>query len=122
MTPAPKAAQARPVQAAPAKTMMPAAPAQVEPMQPRVSTPSIHVTPHTEDIFEGSMHTESGEGFDPCHEDELVPAVHPCEMAPAEGAAAAPVTGGLNLRWTGNAMVQAMVMNEVLTRPCDRKR
>jgi len=83
--------------------------------------PRMHVTPHTEDMFAGSMNANTGEGEDPCHEDELAPAVNPCELSPRM-VQPAPATSGLNLTWTGDAMVKAVVMQEILTRPCQRAR
>lgn len=81
----------------------------------------MHVTPHTEDMFAGSMNANTGEGDDPCHEDDLTPAVNPCELSP-RAVQPAPATSGLNLTWTGDAMVKAVVMQEILTRPCQRAR
>ncbi len=83
--------------------------------------PRMHVTPHTEDMFAGSMNASTGEGEDPCHEDDLTPAVNPCELSP-RAVQLAPATSGLNLTWTGDAMVKAVVMQEILTRPCQRAR
>lgn len=79
------------------------------------------VTPHTEDMFAGSMNADTDEGEDPCHEDDLSPAVNPCELSP-RAVQATPATSGLNLAWTGDAMVKAVVMQEILTRPCQRAR
>ncbi len=89
----------------------------------RVSTvqPRMQVTPHTEDMFAGSMNAATDEGEDPCHEDDLPPAVNPCELSP-RAVQPAPATSGLNLTWTGDAMVKAVVMQEILTRPCQRAR
>lgn len=81
--------------------------------------PGLRVTPHTDDIFNGSMNYQTTEGEDPCHEPQLAPAVHPCELAPQPSA---PAKAGLRLEWTGDAMVKAVVMQEILTRPCDRAR
>ncbi len=81
----------------------------------------LHVTPHTEDMFAGSMNAATGEGEDPCHEDDLTPAVNPCELSPRT-VQPTPATSGLNLTWTGDAMVKAVVMQEILTRPCQRAR
>lgn len=89
-------------------------------MGPQVQ-PRMHVTPHTEDMFAGSMNANTGEGEDPCHEDDLAPAVNPCELSPRQ-VQPAPATSGLNLTWTGDAMVKAVVMQEILTRPCQRAR
>ena len=83
--------------------------------------PQVAVTPHTPDIFSGSMNASTGEGFDPCHEAELTPQSEPCMASPRPvppQVSPAP----LQLSWTGNDMVKAVVMQEILRRPCDRQR
>ena len=67
--------------------------------------------------LQGSMAYDSPEGRDNCHADELLP-VHENrpELPHAEEHA------GLKLDFSPNAMVQAMVMQEVLTRPCERRK
>lgn len=83
--------------------------------------PQVAVTPHTPDIFSGSMNASTGEGFDPCHEEELTPQREPCMVAPRPAppqSAPAP----LSLSWTGDEMVKAVVMQEILRRPCERQR
>lgn len=93
-----------------------------EPAERHVMQPTISVTPHTDDMFEGSMYMESLEGEDPCHDHELQPEVKPCEVSPlAESAQPAPAAGGLRLNWTGDDMVRAFVMSEILTRPQNRR-
>lgn len=88
----------------------------VHELQPRVA-----VTPHTPDMFAGSMNADTGEGFDPCHEEELQPQAEPCTMAP-QSAPFAPPAPGLQLSWTGDEMVRAVVMQEILQRPVSRRR
>lgn len=82
----------------------------------------ISVTPHTDDIFSGSMNYQTTEGEDPCHEEELEPMVNPCELAPRAGTMETPAKARFSFEWTGDAMVKAVVMQEILTRPCDRPR
>ena len=62
----------------------------------------------------GSLGVTSMEGKDPCHEDELT----------LERTVAAPAKpdGGLQLEWSGENMVKAFIMQEVLTRPAQRRR
>ena len=55
----------------------------------------------------------SMEGKDPCHEDELT-----LERTYAE---APQQQGGLTFDWSGESMVKAFVMQEVLTRPSQRR-
>ena len=65
--------------------------------------------------LQGSIGYDSPEGRDKCHEDELFPAHEKRPEAPHEE-----VRSGLD--FSPNAMVQAMVMQEVLTRPCERRK
>ncbi len=94
-------------QAAPAKPMTP--PAKV--MQPTVHT---HLAPNcdTHDV-PGSLGVVSSEGKDPCHEPQLT------HIRTAE--AEVPQEGGLTFDWSGDSMVKAIVMQEVLTRPAQRR-
>lgn len=67
--------------------------------------------------LKGSMAYDSPEGRDKCHADELFPAHENRPELPHEE-----VHAGLKLDFSPNAMVQAMVMQEVLTRPCERRK
>ena len=67
--------------------------------------------------LQGSIGYDSPEGRDKCHEDELFPAHKKRPETPHEE-----VQSGLKLDFSPNAMVQAMVMQEVLTRPCERRK
>lgn len=60
----------------------------------------------------GSLDFTSTEGKDPCHEAQLT---H--ERTDVRSAPEAP---GLTLEWSGENMVKAFIMQEVLTRPCQR--
>ena len=67
----------------------------------------------------------SCEGHDPCHEEQLRPAVRPSHVAPAAVGATVDFkeeAPSLQLNFTGDELVRAFVMQEVLTRPCDRPR
>ena len=79
--------------------------------------PTVH--PHIQpdcDVHDvpGSLGVTSMEGKDPCHEDELT----------LERTVATPAKpeGGLQLEWSGENMVKAFIMQEVLTRPAQRRR
>lgn len=97
----------------PAPRMMPSA--SYDGVSPQVITPTVH--PHvqpdcnTHDIA-GSLGVTSMEGKDPCHEEQLT---HPrtTEEFSSE-------QSGLTFDWTGDSMVKAIVMQEVLTRPANR--
>ena len=74
-----------------------------------------HIQPDcaTHDV-PGSLGVTSLEGKDPCHEDQLT--LERTFAQPAQP------TGGLTFDWTGDSMVKAVVMQEVLTRPTHRAR
>lgn len=61
----------------------------------------------------GSLGVSSMEGKDPCHEDDLTYSRTYAEDAEQEG--------GLTFDWSGQSLVKAIVMQEVLTRPCQRR-
>ena len=120
---------ARPPQAAPAAPVTaprPAAPAprqvSMASMLPPVqqsTAPKVHahlqpdcVTHDAPDM--GSLGVTSTEGKDPCHEEQL------SQMRSTMPAPAAEQSS-LQLDWSGEAMVKAFVMQEVLTRPCQRR-
>lgn len=114
------------VQKAPAKAEPhPYAPLSVQPVSVsslsfgdvpgQLATPTVH--PHlqpdcaTHDV-PGSLGVTSMEGKDPCHEDQLT-------MERTIAGTPAPVAR-LSFNWTGDSMVKAVVMQEVLTRPANR--
>lgn len=79
------------------------------------AAPTVH--PHIEPDCEthdqpGSLGATTMEGKDPCHEDELTLERTFAEVIEPEG--------GLTFDWTGDSMVKAFVMQEVLTRPINR--
>ena len=101
-----KASRAEPKEPAPAKP-------QASPARPTVMKPTITVTEHDDSIYQGSLNAETGEGCDPCHDEQLSslsslerePVPAPAEEAP-----------GFQLGWTGNDVVRGFVMSEILTR------
>ena len=102
--------------AVPAKPMMP--PRQEirrEVIQPKVHT---HLAPDCK-VHDrvGSLKVTSMEGKDPCHAQQLAPAQQPRPVVQETQE-----KPGLQLDWSGENMVKAFVMQEVLTRPCERRR
>lgn len=83
-----------------------------EPVRPTVLQPSITFTEHDDSVYQGSMNATTGEGYDPCHDEQLVP------LSAAEAAVPAAETAepGLQLSWTGSEVVRGFVMSEILTR------
>lgn len=94
--------------AEPQKTAAPSAPA--EPARPTVMQPTITVTEHDDSVYMGSLNAVTGEGYDPCHEEQLSAVTYE-SAAPAETA-----VPGLQLSWTGNEIVRGVVMSEILNR------
>lgn len=83
-----------------------------EPARPTVMQPSITFTEHDDSVYQGSMNAVTGEGYDPCHDEQLAPLTR-AETTPAATAEATP---GLQLSFTGNEVVRGFVMSEILTR------
>ena len=110
---------ARPAQAKPQakpsaqpQSQAPVSYAEPEPARPTVMQPSITFTEHDDSVYQGSMYAETGEGYDPCHDEQLAP------LTLAETAAPAVETAepGLRLSWTGSDVVHGFVMSEILNR------
>lgn len=102
---APKASPQAP-QAAPQPMSRP------EPLRPSVLQPSITVTEHDDSVYQGSMFAETGEGYDPCHDEQLAPLT----AAESTIVAETPAEPGLQLSWAGSDVVRGIVMSEILTR------
>jgi hypothetical protein len=99
-------------QPAPMTTMLP--PRQEGSTRPASVSVHAHLDPdcETHDIA-GSLGVTSSEGKDPCHEEQLtarLDAAEPTQEAP-----------GLQLDWNGESLVKAFIMQEVLTRPAQRR-
>ena len=105
---APGARSAAPADAAPAEAPAPepAAAPHFHEMQP-----TIRVSEHDDSVYMGSMNAVTGEGYDPCHDEQLKPLTRAEAIEPAP--AAAP---GLQLHWTGDEIVRGFVVSEILKR------
>lgn len=76
------------------------------------------IQPEREPVL-GSLNTDTWEGVDPCHEEQFE------EEGEDEGVILkeeTEETAALQLEWKGEEMVKAFIMQEVLTRPCQRRR
>ena len=103
------AAQAKPQEAPKAPEAKPA------PIEPRVH---VHLAPDCDiDEPSGSMAFTSTEGSDPCHDDAL-----PDRRVSRPSFPVQQEQPGLALEWNSDALVRSVIMQEVLTRPCQRKR
>lgn len=104
-------AAAQPARAAQPKVTPPSADL---PVQAIVPTVHAHLQPDCAAHDKpGSLGAASLEGKDPCHEEQLTHVRTTEEHAPE--------AGGLTLDWSGEGLVKAFVMQEVLTRPCERR-
>lgn len=115
--PAPQPAAPKAAAPAPAQMLPPlpkAAPVKPAPMQPTVHAHAADADCETHDA-PGSLGVTSMEGRDICHEAQMDDLAR-TSFAPASE------QPGLTLDWSGENMVKAFVMQEVLTRPCDRRR
>ena len=83
-----------------------------EPARPTVMQPSITFTEHDDSVYQGSMNAVTGEGYDPCHDEQLAPLTQAETAVPA----AAEEAPGLQLSFTGSEVVRGFVMSEILTR------
>lgn len=120
----PYGSSAKPVSwpdASPAPSPRPASMASMlPPVEHSVAQPTVHThfdpDCDTHDApTSGSLGVRSSEGKDPCHDAQLPQS----RVRLPEPAAEQP---GLTLDWSGDAMVRAFVMQEVLTRPSDRRK
>ena len=102
------ARSATPADAAPAEAPAPEAAA-----APRIREmqPTIRVSEHDDSVYMGSMNAVTGEGYDPCHDEQLKPLTRAETIEPAP--AAAP---GLQIHWTGDEIVRGFVVSEILKR------
>ena len=77
-------------------------------------TPTISPTGHDDSIYQGSLNAVTGEGYDPCHDEQMAPlsAAEHRDSVPAP----AQTQPGLPFGWTGSDMVKGIVMSEILKR------
>ena len=80
--------------------------------RPGVIQPTISVTEHDDSIYQGSMSAATGEGYDPCHDEQMAPLNEAETVFPETGT----TVPGLQLRWNGSDIVQGIVMSEILKR------
>ena len=73
--------------------------------------PTVRVTEHDDTVYRGSLNAVTGEGYDPCHDEQLKPLTQAETFEPAP--AAAP---GLRLNWSGDEIVRGFVVSEILKR------
>ncbi len=106
----------------------PAAPKEVIPRQEYVPetppvretrlTPMVSVTVGDDSVYAGSMNAVTGEGYDPCHEEDLA-GLNSVEAVQA----VRPVADvhKLPFGWTGNDVVRGIMVSEILNRKTGRR-
>ena len=80
--------------------------------RPSVMQPTIRPTGHDDSIYRGSLNAVTGEGYDPCHDQQLSSLTEAESRLPAEE----PAVPALQLSWTGNDIVRGLVVGEILRR------
>lgn len=77
-------------------------------------TPSIAPSGHDDSVYQGSLNAVTGEGYDPCHDEQMTGLT----MAGEEDFAPRTVQArpGIPLGWTNNDVVRGIVMSEILNR------
>ena len=83
-----------------------------EPVPHAVLQPTITFTEHDDSVYQGSMNAATGEGYDPCHDEQL----EPLTLAETAVPAAETEVPGLQLNWNGSEVVRGIVMSEILKR------
>lgn len=67
-------------------------------------------------MYTGSLGVTTEEGYDPCHEEQAdIMTVLEMTELPSESAGPA-----VSFNWSGNEIMKAVVMQEILKRPCER--
>ena len=101
--------------APPRQVQVPELPPLQEEEPPQVLTPTVF-PPSGQDKtpYRGSLDADTGEGYDPCHDEQMAsltlaeqeePPLHP-----------QPASSGIPLGWTENDVVRGIVMSEILNR------
>jgi len=85
-----------------------------EPVRLTTLTPAVSPAGHDDSVYQGSLNAVTGEGYDPCHEEQLA-ALTLAEETPLE-AHPQQVHSGIPLGWTNNDVVRGIVMSEILNR------
>lgn len=110
-----KAAEQKKQAARPAAQKTKAEPVKEQKAEPRLKTltPTVSFTGHDDSVYQGSLNAFTGEGYDPCHDEQMLPLTQ-IESEPE--ALPQQVRGGLPLGWTDNDIVRGIVMSEILNR------
>ena len=100
--------------APPRQAQVPEFPPLQEEEPPQVLTPTVFPSGQDKTPYRGSLDVDTGEGEDPCHDEQMAsltlaeqeePPLHP-----------QPASSGIPLGWTENDVVRGIVMSEILNR------
>ena len=77
-------------------------------------TPTVSFSGHDDSVYAGSLNANTGEGYDPCHDEQLssLPLTGTADSTPPT----ADARPSLPFGWTGSDMVRGIVMSEILKR------
>ena len=77
-------------------------------------TPTVSFSGHDDSVYAGSLNANIGEGYDPCHDEQLssLPLTGTADSTPPT----ADARPSLPFGWTGSDMVRGIVMSEILKR------
>ena len=81
--------------------------------------PTVSVTVHDDSVYTGSMNAVTGEGYDPCHKEDLAGLDSAEAAAPLHAAGDVP---SLPFGWTGSDIVRGIVVSEILNRKAGCRR
>ncbi len=74
--------------------------------------PTVRLNQRDDSLYRGSLNAVTGEGDDPCHDEQMAP-LNLAEAAPETVPVSAP---GLRLTWTPSDVVHGFVVSEILSR------
>ena len=81
--------------------------------QPAPAQPTVGIGRHDDSLYQGSMNAVTGEGYDPCHDEQMsvLTLIESEPETPSAPSAALP-----RLNWNAESVVQGFVMSEILNR------
>ena len=85
---------------------------QEDPAARSVMVPTVTVSSHDDSVYMGSLNAVTGEGFDPCHEEQMSSLGSAEKTLPPPSAEQARLPFG----WTGDDVVRGIVVSEILKR------
>ena len=75
--------------------------------------PTVGIGLHDDSLYRGSLNAETGEGIDPCHDEQMEPLTR---ISAEPVTRPVPASPALQLGWTADDVVRGVVMSEILNR------